>query len=94
MFSGGELNRLMVRPLLIVGALIVTALATGLLAGLWLTRESPSSTISDTCAPISSAAKSALDTMLPEAEAEFHKALSTLNSDTFEAVCDMLRKSE
>lgn len=94
MFSGGELNRLMARPLLIAGGLIVTALAIGLLVGLWITREKPSLNILDTCAPISPAGKHALDTMLPDAEAEFQRVLSTLNSDTLEAVCAMLRKSD
>lgn len=45
-------------------------------------------------APISPAPKHALDTMLPDAEAEFQRVLSTLNLDTLEAVCAMLRKSD
>lgn len=97
MFTAGNIaaDIIATRPrYLIAGGLIAIALVTGLLLKHWLTQEKQSLSILDTCAPISATAKHALDTMLPEAEREFQRALSTLNSDTLEAVCAMLKRSD
>lgn len=94
MFTGGSPSRQAAQPYVIAGTLIVIALGIALLAQPSFTPESQYLSISDTCAPISSAGKRALNTMLREAEAEFQRVLSTLNSDTLEAVCDTLRESE
>jgi hypothetical protein len=94
MFTGGKLSRLMARPLLIAGGLIVTVLVIALPLTPWDTLERLSLRNSDTCGQISVAGKNALDTMLPEAERVFQEALSTPNLDTYVLLCGTPRRSE